>query len=101
LAAWQAGQLQKEKSEREAKLVETLETLKDQSLQVESEQNETIEDKGTCDIDLEIVGLKKIIVDLREEIRTIEVCIDAIRSFRHGSMTALATQTMITSSSRP
>ena len=68
MAAWQAGQLQKEKSEREAKLVETLETLKDQSLQVESEQNETIEDKGTCDIDLEIVGLKKIIVDLFDNV---------------------------------
>ena len=61
-----------------------------------------MEDHSTGVNELENVGLKQKIVDLRDEIRTIEVCMPAnISFFRHGSVRALATPTIITSSSRP
>jgi hypothetical protein len=67
---------------------------------VKSELNETVEDKGTCDNGLKIVGLKRLIVNLEEEIRTIEVCIVTNISCRYGSVRGLERETIIITSSR-
>ena len=85
-------------SKLEAKLGEAQEILNFQMKQSKSELKETVEDNGTDNNDLNIVGLKRKIVNLEEEIRTIEVCIVAYISFRYGSLRALERQTIIIAS---